>query len=78
MAFLKISLSSLLSPLNIIKLVSELKFQIILPLNFSVKATAEAIVLFEKCRGVAIDVGDKMMNGAADAIVKTFTNSKGL
>ena len=63
MAFLNISHSSLLSLLNIIKLVSELTFHIILPLNVSVKATAEAIVLFEKCRGVAIDVGDKMMPG---------------
>ena len=49
----------------------------ILPLNVSVKASAEAIILFEKCFSVAIDVGDRMMNGAAEAIVNTLTNSKG-
>ena len=59
------------------KLDTELTFQIILPLNVSVKASAEAVVLFEKCFQEAIDVGDRMMNGAAEAIVNTLTNSKG-
>ena len=49
----------------------------ILPLNVSVKASAEAIILFEKCFSVANDVGDRMMNGAVDNIVNGFKNSKG-